>query len=119
MNVSIGRKSEVTKTLEFHKHFGSSSLDIAKIWFDIYNSDSDNPKIILPRKRNRIKYSIVSLRPHFGFGLIQKSIIGKEFWKWVIRIEALKTKKIVWDDPLDNPNLEVFAILADGVDFLM
>lgn len=133
MTVPIGRKSEATKALEFHKHFGSSPLDIAEIWYDMCHSESDDPKILLSEKEksdkgfNRFLAAVYWLWTYpknasllaSRFAISVDYACGKEFWKWVRRIEALKTKKIVWDDSLDDPNLEVFAISADGVDFLM
>ena len=35
MNVRRGKKKEKALLLEFHKHFGSSPLDIADCWYDL------------------------------------------------------------------------------------
>ena len=40
-------------------------------------------------------------------------------WRWIKKIQALKAKKIVWDDTLDDPNTEVFVVSVDGVDCKM
>jgi hypothetical protein len=37
-------------------------------------------------------------------------------WTWIKKIAALRERKIVWDDSLDSPDTEVFAISVDGTD---
>ena len=40
-------------------------------------------------------------------------------WKWVKRIGALKSKKIVFDEVAEAANLETFTHTVDGMDFNM
>lgn len=127
MNVRVGRKSEKTLVEEFHKHFGSSPLDLADMWYDLCNLD----KKLLSKKEKSEKGFKRFLAAHYWlwcrpknasmfasrFGMCLDYVQGKELWKWIERIASLQKKKIVWDASLDAADTEIFAISADGVDF--
>jgi hypothetical protein len=43
------------------------------------------------------------------------TISAEPLWKWIKKIAALKAKKIVWDDSLnDPPNTHIFVFSVDG-----
>ena len=39
---------------------------------------------------------------------------GEPLWRWIEKIQSLKTIKIVWDD---DPTTEIHCVSVDGVDF--
>jgi hypothetical protein len=53
------------------------------------------------------------------FGICERSARGEYIWKWIMRIAALKAKMIYFPDSVDNPDMELFAISTDRVDFEM
>jgi hypothetical protein len=126
MKVIRGRKSDKRMVLEFHKHYGSSPLDIADMWYDLCHR-----KKTLCKKEKSEKGFERFLGAHYWlwcrpknasmfasrFGLCEDLCRGKEIWKWIGRIALLAKKKIVWDKSLDEEDTEVFCITADGVDF--
>jgi len=129
MNVRRGRKSQECLVEEFHKHYGSSPLDIAEAWYDLcYYDDS-----WLEKKERSEKGFKRFLAAHYWlwcrpknaemfasrFGLCKDYCQGKHLWKWIERIAKLAEKKIVWDKDLDAKDTEVFCISSDGVDFKM
>jgi hypothetical protein len=59
------RKSHERMLLEFHKHFGSSLLDIAEMWYDLCYYDES----LLPEKEKTEK----------GF----KHFLAAHYWLWV------------------------------------
>ena len=52
------------------------------------------------------------------FKICDKYCKGQPLWKWVRRIAALKSKKIVWDKNMANASkMEIFCLTVDGTDF--
>ena len=131
-NTKHARWSETTKILEFHRHYGSSPLDIADIWYDLvhdggrYLPDELQLKVKEKNEKGFRQYmaghtflwtypknsSLLST----ATGLCERKCRGEHIWIWVERIAALKAKKIRWEDVNSADNLEVFAISTDGVD---
>jgi hypothetical protein len=131
-NTKHDRWSETTKILEFHRHYGSSPLDIADIWYDLvhdggrYLPDELQLKVKEKNEKGFRQYmaghtflwtypknsSLLST----ATGLCERKCRGEHIWIWVERIAALKAKKIRWEDVNSADNLEVFAISTDGVD---
>jgi len=131
MGVRPGRKNEKALLLEFHKHFGSSPLDVAECWFDLCYWKGSSDRTLLEEKEKSEKGFKRMLAAHFWlwcrpknvhvfasrFGMCRGYCEGKEFWRWVEMIAALAEKKIVWNQHLDSKEAEYFAISTDGVDF--
>ena len=131
IGVREGRKSKKALLLEFHKHFGSSPLDVADCWFDLCYWKGSSGESLLDEKDKTLKGFKRMLAAHYWlwcrpknahvfasrFGLCIDYAYGKHFWKWVEFIAALAEKKIVWDKRLDSKDTEYFAISSDGVDF--
>jgi hypothetical protein len=125
MNVRLGRKSEEEKALEFHKHYGSSPLDVAEIWFDLCSHGNLTMKEKNMRGFKRLLLALFWLWAYpknaslvaSRFGVCKDYAGGKHLWKWIDLIAGLKWKKIFWDASLDDPNTEIFTISVDGTDF--
>jgi hypothetical protein len=131
MGVRLGRKNEKSLLLEFHKHYGSSPLVIADMWFDLCYWTTSSGKTLLNEKEKTKKGFTRFLGAHYWlwcrpknanvfascFGWCLDFAQGKDFWKWIENIAALCEKKIVWDTRLDSTHTEYFAISSDGIDF--
>ena len=129
MSVRCQRKDEKRLQLEFHKHFGSSPLDIADMWHDLCCYDEN----VLSKKEKSEKGFKQFLAAHYWlwarpknvemfasrFGCCKDHVQGKHLWKWIECIADSAQKKIVWEKDLDSKDTEVFAISTDGVDFKM
>ena len=130
MHVRKGRKSEKRMLLEFHKHCGSSPADIAECWYDLCNSDVDDPLSAKEKTEKGFKRFLASqcwlwARPKntalfaSRFGVCEDCVKGKHLWQWIGRIADLCSKKIVWPEWLNSEGAAMHAIAADGVDFKM
>jgi hypothetical protein len=131
LGVRQGRKNPKALLLEFHKHYGSSPLDVADCWFDLCHWKGPSGKSLLEEKEKSEKGFKRLMAAHYWlwcrpknahvfasrFGVCIDYAQGTHFWKWVERIAALTEKKIVWDKRLDSKSSEYFAISSDGVDF--
>lgn len=125
------RSSAAAQTKQFHSHYGSSPLDLADMWYDL--TTTDIPEAQLEDKDKSEKgFKMFMVAHHFlwtypknssllasRFGICERYARGEPVWKWIKKIAALKAKKIVWDDSLNDPNTEIFIVLVDGVDFRM
>lgn len=128
MKVSRGRKSERVWLEEFHKHFGSSPLDIAEMWYDLcsYNDTMQKKeKTHKGFKRFLAAHYWLWCKPKNAslfasrFGCCKDYVQGEQLWKWIERIALLASKKIVWDRSIDSKDTAIFGISTDGVDFKM
>mgnify|MGYP000638316727 CR=1 FL=1 len=131
MGVRQGRKNEKALLLEFHKHYGSSPVDVADCWFDLCYWRGQSGKTLLEDKDKSEKGFKRYLAAHHWlwsrpknahvfasrFGVSIDYCQGKRFWTWVEHIAALTEKKIVWDKRLDSKTTQKFAISSDGIDF--
>jgi hypothetical protein len=142
-----GRSLQLSNQDKFQKHYGSSPLDLANIWYDLLTIDPPIPddapakvkkQLIIPENEKGEKGFKMFLAVHYflwaydknsdllasnllasRFGICKRNSRGEPIWKWIIQIAALKAKKIVWLDELDDPNTELFTISIDDVDFKM
>jgi hypothetical protein len=91
----------------FHKHYGSSPLDIAECWYDLcfYNNTVLTPK---EKSERGFKHFLAAqywlwARPKNAeifasqFGMSIDYVQGKRLWLWIERIANLTKKKIIWD----------------------
>jgi hypothetical protein len=129
------RWSDARMALEFHRHYGSSPLDLAEQWHDLTLGDHLPKELQLNKKEKSEKGLKRFFVAHFFLwaypknasmlssrfkGACDKHCQGEPLWKWIRRIAALKSKKIVWDDNVANPkNLEIFTLSLDGTDYKM
>lgn len=128
MKIRVGRKSQQRLVLEFHKHCGSSPLDLADMWHDLCNNHQKNE---LSEKEKSEKGFTRFLAAHFylwarpknaamfasRFGFCEDYCRGRHLWKWIGRIADLADKKIKWPKSLDAANTRIYGITTDGVDF--
>ena len=127
MRVRRGKKSEKKLAKHFHKHFGSSPLDIAEMWFDLCHHEDE----LLTKKEKSEKGFLRFISAHYWLWFKPKNAksmasrlgvsvdygYGERLWKWIRLITKLLPKKIYWDPSLDAADTEIFAITTDGVDF--
>ncbi len=126
-----GNKSQEHSVHVFRKFYGSLPLDLADMWYDLTTTDIPEAKV------DKKEISMKGLRMFFAahhflwtypknaqllaskFGICERYSRGDPLWKWIKKIQALKTKKIVWHEGLNSPNTEIFCVTVDGVDFRM
>jgi hypothetical protein len=125
--------SDARMALEFHRHYVSLPLDLADQWHDLKVGDHLPEELQLNEKEKSEKGLKRYFVAHFFLwaypknasmlssrfkGVCDKYCQGEPLWKWIRRIAALKSKKIVWDDNIaKSKNLEIFCITIDGTDF--
>ena len=121
------------KELEFHKHYGSSSLTYASLWHDILHFDDFDDQtnhLKLKQKEKSMKgFKSFMVAVYFFWNYPRNSNVlasrfehqcefycpGYHLWIWVERIQMMKKKVIVW--PKDLPQDLTYAFTIDGVDF--
>ena len=120
--------SEEKKKLYFHKHFGSSPLDLADMWYDLVSTDipgaalTDREKTLWGFKRFMMAhYYIWSYTRNAemlatAFMMNERYCRGRHLWDWIGKIAALKEKKIKWPDNLSSNDPDLFLISIDGTD---
>jgi hypothetical protein len=117
-----------TGTKLFRSHYGSSPVVIANIWYDLMTTDTCTGLTEKDESDNGFRMHLIA--HHFLwaypknskllaslFHICDRNIRGEPLWRWVRMIAALKTKKIVWDESLDDPSSQVFIVSVDGTDF--
>ena len=62
--LKIEKRTERTKEIEFHKHYGSSSFTIASMWFDLCHTEIESAKLSLKEKQCGLKMFL--LAPFFS-----------------------------------------------------
>ena len=124
------RVQNETRIERFRKHYGSSPTDIADMWKDLCTNEEIPVDCQLREKEKSEKGFKRFLAAHFflwtypknatmgsqRFGKCEKFMKGKDLWKWVGKIAALKAIKIKWPDRFDDPDSEIFIITVDGTD---
>jgi hypothetical protein len=126
------RWSNARKEVEFHKHYGSGPLVLADQWNDL-RVDNHLPAYLRLNKKEKTEKGLKRFFvAHFflwaypknasmlasRFKICDKYCKGQPLWKWVRRIAALKSKKIVWDKNMANASkMEIFCLTVDGTDF--
>jgi hypothetical protein len=79
-NAKHGRWSEKTKILEFQRHYGSSPLDIANIWYDLVHDGGkylpDELQLKAPKNSSLLSTAT---------GLCERKCRGEHIWIWVAR----------------------------------
>lgn len=124
-----GRKSKKTLEAKFHKEYGSSSFDLAQMWFDLCRTDIPEAKL-KAKDQSESGFKCFLVAHHFlwtypknadvladNFNMCEKYARGKKLWKWVAKIAALKGKKIVWNPEFEDEKSAIFIISIDGTDF--
>ena len=120
--------SENFRNEVFGWHYGSSSLDIAEMWFDLQQGEHEGA--YLTPKENTLKGFKMYMSAHFflwaypkNAGLMStrfrhavKNCKGAPFWRWIGKIAALLPKKIFWDESLGDPDKSAFVGSIDCTD---
>lgn len=115
---------------KFRKNFGSSSLDLSEMWYDLCNT-TEGPARLRKRDKTMKGFKAFMVAHHFlwtypknsdvladNFFMCEKYARGKKVWRWVGKIAGLKGKKIVWDEKkYSSANEAIFIITIDGTDF--
>ena len=123
------RKSTLNgKLYDFHKHFGSSPLVVANIWYDMTKTTIQEARIPL-KEQNEKGFRMFLAAIYFlwaypknstlvatALGISDRAARGEPLWRWLYRLSAMKELKIRWDERLDDPETEVFILTIDGTD---
>ena len=113
----------------FKSHYGSSPYALANQWYDL--TVSRTPGAILEEREKTQKGLLMFFMAHYflwtyprnhkllqsRFRVNVKFTYGKNLWKWIEKIGALKEEKIVWDPDFLDPETEIFYLTIDGTDY--
>jgi hypothetical protein len=137
-NIKHHGRLQLSNQETFQKHYGSSPLDLANIWYDLLTIDPPIPDdapvkvkklFVIPKNERGERGFKMFLAVHYflwsydknsdllasRFGICERNSRGEPIWKWIIQIAALKAKQIVWPDNLDDASSELFTVTIDGV----
>jgi hypothetical protein len=121
--------SEAINAKQFRKHYGSSPLDLSDMWYDLTTTNipgaelGDKDKSAKGFKMFMAAHHFLWTYPKNSYLFASRFLIcetyarGEHLWRWIKKIQALKAKKIVWDDSLNDQNTEIFCVSVDGTDF--
>ena len=114
----------------FRKHYGSSSLDLADVWFDMQHATINNERLLSKKETSERGLKMFFMAIHFLWAYPKNAELlastfncclsycqGDRLWSWIKKIQGLKATKIVWPDHFNSPASEVFVVSVDGVDF--
>jgi hypothetical protein len=111
----------------FHWHYGSSSLVVAQMFYDLQQGGFLSPKqnTLKGFKRYMIAHFFLWIYPKNAgvtstqFGVCQRYCKGDPLWTWIRKIEALMTNVIMWDDSLGSEYKSAYAGSVDCTDCKM
>lgn len=126
LGVDQRRQSASWKKRIFKKHFGTTSLVLATIWFDLQTCTDT-----MTQKEKSMKGLRMFLICHYFlwtypkssdqistlFNICERYSRGENIWKWVRKVASLKQLKIKWRNNLDSAHSETFILSLDGTDF--
>jgi hypothetical protein len=129
MKLSLLSASIAVKTTKFEKHFGSTPMVLATIWYDLTRTRI--PGAVLTEKDNSEKGFVMFLTANYFLwtnpknsdnlasrvDICECNARGEYLWKWIRKIQSLKEKVIVWPRILDDPEGPVNAVSLDGTDY--
>ena len=113
----------------FHKHFGSSPLVIATVWYDLCHTSIRDAQILEKEKSEKgflhfmtahyflwtYPKNVELMVSQFGLRVCERYLQGNELWYWPKKIAALKESKIIWHSRLNDGNTAHMAVSVDGV----
>jgi hypothetical protein len=121
VNIGMYRKSQKWQLEQFHSHYGSDDVDLASMWHDLMTTTIQDAKLTAKEKSEK-GFKAFMMAHHFlwtypknasllasRFSICEQYCQGEPLWKWVAKIAALKTKKIVWDRRLDADDTEILS----------
>jgi hypothetical protein len=130
LNVDVERRMSKDGRIEkFHKHFGSSPLVLATMWYDLTVTEIPGAMLSKMEKQRGFKMFLVA---HYYLWTYEKNADllasrwdmcvsyakGKHLWVWIGRIAQLKHKVIVWPEEWNgNNNVQIYCASIDGTDF--
>ena len=109
--------------------YGSSSRVLAEQWYDLTTTSVEGAKLdpediseagfLKFMKAHNWVWDYPKNAETFAQRWDQSKRIsyGEHVWDFIMKIAQLKHSKIVWEDRLDDVDLEIFIISVDGVDF--
>jgi hypothetical protein len=128
LRIQSDGRSRAASEEDFHAHFGSSPLDLADMWYDLTTTTIPESQLTKKEKTER-GLRMFLMAHHFlwtypknarilasRWGICERLARGAPLWDWIKKIAGLKTKKIVWDNSLDDPDSELFIVSIDGTD---
>jgi hypothetical protein len=112
----------------FRKHYGSSPLDLAEMWYHLQVGDTPGATLSQADDSTR-GFKFFCMAHYFlwnnpknsenlstRFDVCERYCRGEPLWRWIVKIAALRAKKIVWPDSLADPAGPRFIGTIDGVD---
>ena len=126
---SIARMSLNAKHEAFKAHYGSNSLVLSIIWYDLQNTTI--PLAALNAEENSEKGFKMFMITHFylftnpkntfllvsRFQMNRTYLQGSRLWTWVNKLAALRAAKIKWNPRFADDDFPIFICSIDGVDF--
>ena len=121
---AIEMMSMKTKESIFRGHYGSCQLVVAEVWYDL--TTTTIPQARLGEKENTekgLKQFVVAMYFLFAYpknARMTASLFAQNeqysrrdrVWKWVRKLQGLKSKVIKWPEDLE----ERYVVTVDGVD---
>ena len=121
---AIEKMSMKTKESFFRGHYGSCQLVVAEVWYDLITTTI--PQARLGEKENTeegLKQFLVAMYFLFAYpknARMTASLFAQNeqysrrdrVWKWVRKLQGLKSKVIKWPEDLE----ERYVVTVDGVD---
>ena len=109
-------------------HYGSTSLDLAEMWYDLQQGEYEGASLDV--KENSFSGFKMFMTAHFflwtypkNAGLTAtrfrhaiKNCKGSPLWNWIRKIAALLPKKIYWDKSVERPEASAFVGSIDCTD---
>ena len=112
----------------FQQHYGSSSLVVAAIWYDLWTTEIQAAKLTGEEKSQQgfkrfmmVLFFLWTYPKNRGliqtrFKMCRNYCGGKRLWEWIEKIAALKDEVIIWEDELNDPDTETFILSVDCTD---
>ena len=129
MDLSLVSASLARKTSLFEKHFGSTPMVLAAIFYDL--TVTSIPGAVLTEKENSEKGCLMFLTANYFLWtypknaevlasrvkICERHARGEYLWNWIRKIRLLKEKVIFWPRILDDPQGPVNAVSVDGTNY--
>ena len=109
--------------------YGSPPEVLAKMWSDLQIDNS--PGRLTEEEDNKYGFLMFLCAHHYiwafpknlqimadTFGVSRCELEGKRFWKWLQKLQSLKSIKIRWTVEMTQEDPTVFLYTLDGIDFL-
>lgn len=128
VDVLHSRRCTASLMAEFRKCYGQSCMVIAEQWNTLLFTKIERAKLRDKEASDKGLRNLL-MAHHFLWAYPCNSVIlgrrfkvcdkyagGDHLWKWIMKIAALKEKKIVWPERFSDDDSEVYIITVDGTD---